>query len=279
MIGPAGAIPGVIGAASRIPPGGGIDPEAAAFLTAANITDPVTSGAVDTLVVALKAAGVWAAMKAVYPFVGGTAATHKLNLKDPRDLDVAFRLSFQGGWTHDAGGALPDGAGGAAATTWADTHVVASTEMTTVSGCMGFYSRTDNALGFAYDIGCCDGGDAAASIVVCRYGNNATYLDFGTGLYPSAPSSDGRGFFVANRLGVSNTQGYKNGEPVFDAPDAVTLVPQSFFIGACNKGGTPAYAGAKQCAFAMFSSGLTAPEHTDLYLAVQAFQTALSRAV
>lgn len=33
-------------------------------------------------------------MTAVYPFIGGTASTHKFNLKDPRDLDVAFRLTF-----------------------------------------------------------------------------------------------------------------------------------------------------------------------------------------
>ena len=31
-------------------------------------------------------------MKAIYPFVGGTATTHKFNLKDPADINAAFRL-------------------------------------------------------------------------------------------------------------------------------------------------------------------------------------------
>jgi hypothetical protein len=33
---------------------------------------------------------------AIYPLVGGTQSTTKWNLKDPRDLDAAYRLSFYG---------------------------------------------------------------------------------------------------------------------------------------------------------------------------------------
>ena len=77
-----------------------LDPDAESFLTAAAITDPIISGAINTLVVQMKADNIWTKMKAIYPFVGGTASTHKWNLKDPRDLDAAFRLQFFGGWTH-----------------------------------------------------------------------------------------------------------------------------------------------------------------------------------
>ena len=51
-------------------------------------------------------------MKALYPFVGGTATSHKFNLKDPRDLDAAFRLQFNGGWTHNSNGVTPNGTNG-----------------------------------------------------------------------------------------------------------------------------------------------------------------------
>ena len=70
----------------------GVDADAQAFITAAGITDSTQQSAIDTLVKQLKGYGIWSKMKAVYPFVGGTATTHKYNLKDPRDLNAAFRL-------------------------------------------------------------------------------------------------------------------------------------------------------------------------------------------
>ena len=94
----------------------GINPDAAAFISAANITDPTQISAINTLVNGLQTDGIWTKMKAIYPFVGGTATTHKYNLKDPRDLDAAFRLVFNGGWTHSSNGALPNGTNGYANT-------------------------------------------------------------------------------------------------------------------------------------------------------------------
>ena len=56
--------------------GGGVDPDAQAFITAASITNPTQQSAVNQLVVDLKGYGVWSKMKAIYPFVGGTASQH-----------------------------------------------------------------------------------------------------------------------------------------------------------------------------------------------------------
>jgi len=70
----------------------GLDPDALAFLTAAGITDATITAAIDTLVLDLKGYGIWTKMKAIYPFVGGTATTHKYNLKDP--VDAMQRLEF-----------------------------------------------------------------------------------------------------------------------------------------------------------------------------------------
>jgi hypothetical protein len=50
------------------------------------------------------------------PVCWGTASQHKWNLKDPRDLDAAYRLQFNGGMTHSANGILFNGTNG-----WADT--------------------------------------------------------------------------------------------------------------------------------------------------------------
>ena len=87
--------------------GSGFDPDAQAFITAAAITDSTQQNAINTLVIALKGYSIWTKMKAIYPIVGGVASSHKYNLKDPRDLDAAFRLTFTVGWTHSANGMTP----------------------------------------------------------------------------------------------------------------------------------------------------------------------------
>jgi len=107
--------------------------EAKAFGDAAGITDETQQRALATLVADLKAINATQAdfvnfdtpansiCLAIYPFVGGTADAHKWNLKDPRDNDSAFRLSFFGGWTHAATGAKPNGTTGYAKT-FIDVH-------------------------------------------------------------------------------------------------------------------------------------------------------------
>ena len=95
--------------------------DAQKFILAAGITDATQKSAINTLVDDLKTYGIWSKTKAIYPMVGGTATTHKYNLKDPRDLDAAFRLSFSGGWTHSSNGALPNGI-----TAYSDTFLNAS---------------------------------------------------------------------------------------------------------------------------------------------------------
>jgi hypothetical protein len=98
------------------PPPPPIDSDASAFLTAAVISDPTIVDAINDLVLSLKSSGIWSKMIAFWPFVGGTAASHKWNLKDPRDLRDAFRLEYIGGVTHDSLGMKGNGTNGYAIT-------------------------------------------------------------------------------------------------------------------------------------------------------------------
>ena len=107
-----------------VPAVGQFDPDAQAFITAAAIADPTQQAAINTLVVDLKGYSIWTKMQALYPMVGGTASTHKFNLKNPLDTDAAFRLVFSGGWTHSANGALPNGTNA-----YADTFITPSTSL------------------------------------------------------------------------------------------------------------------------------------------------------
>lgn len=256
-----------------VPPA--IDPDAALFLTATGITDSTQVSAVDTLVKTLKTVGLWTKLKAIYPIVGGTAFKHQFNLADPRDLDVAFRLSFSSGWTHTSFGALPTNA-------FADTHFIPSANFASISnGSLGFYSRTidGNHGGPNYDMGCSTAGDLRATIVVCNYWTGATYLDYGTAVYPNTTGGDGRGFFCANRNSTTVTTGYRNGAQVINQSDDVVQPNFSLFIGGNNTAGTPMYFSTKQCSFAYIGDGLTPTEHANLYAAIQAFQVTLGRAV
>jgi lysophospholipase L1-like esterase len=75
---------------------GGLDIDAKAYITAAGLTDSTQILSINNFVKGLKEVSLWNKMYAIYPFIGGTAATHKWNLKDSRDLDAAFRLTFNG---------------------------------------------------------------------------------------------------------------------------------------------------------------------------------------
>ena len=123
------------------------DSDAQAFLTAASITDTTITNAINELVVGLKGNSLWTKMIAIYPFVGGTATTHKFNLKDPRDLDTAFRLTFSGTVTHNSNGITPNGTNG-----YANTYLIPSTSMTNNNTHISYYSRT-NSLSNRIEIG------------------------------------------------------------------------------------------------------------------------------
>jgi hypothetical protein len=243
-----------------------VDPDAQAFITAAAITDPTQQTAINTLVVDLKGYSIWSKMKALYPFVGGTSTTHKYNLKDPRDLDAAYRLVFNGGWTHSSTGAKPNGTNG-----YADTKLNLLSNLLTTSGSFGTYTRT-NISQSGYEIA----GSSNTYAVITRWVDNLSYYMYGHG-FQTVSNTDSRGFFATNRLGSTNTEGYKNGVRVLNVAVATSSLPNSNFV-LSSINGTTQFS-SKELAFAYISDGLTPTEASNLYTAVQAFQTALSRNV
>lgn len=127
---------------------GGGDSDAQAFITAAGITDITQKNAVIQLVLDLKAASLWSKMKAVYPFLGGTASSHKFNLKDSRDLDAAYRLLFVGGGTHSS-----DGYKGNGTTAYANTYLNPATALTQNDIHISWHSNLNVVGGVQAEIG------------------------------------------------------------------------------------------------------------------------------
>ena len=76
----------------------GVDP-ATDFIIRAGITDNTQKNAIITLVSNLVSAGLWGKMLALYPYVGGTAGSHAVNL-----VNSLYTISWTGGVTHDANG-------------------------------------------------------------------------------------------------------------------------------------------------------------------------------
>lgn len=96
------------------------DPDAKLFLDAETAAGVILTknqaNAINQLVLDLKAANIWSKMKAIYPIIGGSATSHKFNLKNPLNTDAAFRLVFSGGVTHTSNGIYGNGTNGFADT-------------------------------------------------------------------------------------------------------------------------------------------------------------------
>ena len=262
-----------------------VDPDAQAFITAASITDPTQQSAINTLVVDLKGYNIWTKMKALYPFVGGTAAQHKWNLKDPRDLDAAFRLTFHGGGNWDSNGYTPNGTNA-----YANTYLAPSAQQSLTSGHFSLYSRTLGASSTVYGgNGVRDQITALGSQLSLRRGIDslryAAMWDEGTGgIAGGGAETDARGFYLSSRTANNSLKFYKNNSTIASntaTQTATSLSIYSYFLGAINQSNvalTDSYDN-KQLAFASIGDGLTDTDVTNLNTRVTTFQTALNRNV
>jgi len=215
-------------------------------------------------------------MKALYPFVGGTAASHRFNLKDPRTVDAAFYLDFLGGGTHSANGYQPNGS-----TAYAETYFNPTTGYSVNNNAhISFYSRTNLSVSTNNEMGCYDVNNLVITTRRSDQSNN-TFLFANTlsgGI--NFVDSDSLGLYVSNRIN-NQANGFKNGvskgsNTVADnARNNRTIV-----IGANNSTtlNITQYS-SKQSAFASIGDGLTDAEAANFYTAVQTYQTTLNRQV
>jgi hypothetical protein len=261
-------------------PSAGPDPDATAFLTAAGITDATISVAINTLVIQLKAIGIWTKMKAIYPFVGGTATTHKFNLKNPADTDAAFRLSFVGGWVHSANGIFANGIN-----TYGDTKLNGFGVLTPGTAHLMVYQRTLllSVVGNPTDIGGITTGPNIFTILSTFNSGGLTYFGLGDAIssHPNI-SATSNGFFLTSREDISTTKLYRNASLLTTKTIAFQFFnTNNMFIGARNTIGSPTdYAPTGvNYAFASIGDGLTTTEAANYYTAVQSFQTTLGRQV
>lgn len=255
-----------------------LDPSAKAFIDATMITDPIIISAINELTIELKDENLWNIQKAVYPFVGATAFTHKFNLIDPQDLDSAFRILWFGGVSHSSLGVTFNGING-----YADTRLVPSVSMVgmqdnkhlsiysnsataAANRASGVYQNVNNS----WTLFLRRSAGVPLDGMVSTNTNDNNFVNF--------LSTDSRGFFVTNRQAASTLKGYKNGV-LLSTNNAVGvngLPSASINLGRVN--GVGLYDN-KRYAFASIGASLSDPENIAFYNAVQTFQTTLNRQV
>jgi hypothetical protein len=251
------------------------DLDAAAYLSAAAITTSTQRNALTQLCVNLKNQSLWTKFFAIYPVLGGSAASHKFNLKDPRDLDAAFRLVFNGTWTHSSTGMLPNGTNAYAATKF----IPSSSGFTTSSGHFSYYSRTNNTAAVIVEMGAINSSGIqnslfafySGNIMGCSYGSNAGAL--------TAAATRSDSLFVVNRNGATNDEMYRVTTRTINAAQTAGLSTVEMYLAAQNNQGTAEGFTNRECAFATIGQGLSTTEETNLYNIIQIYQTALGRAV
>jgi hypothetical protein len=257
------------------------DADAVAFFnrvtTAGGTLSATEKQAVNTLVVDMKAAGIWTPMKAIYPMVGASAAACAQNLKS-----ASFTGTFTSGWTFASTGVTPNGT-----SSYMDTGLLPSTSLTNNSTTLSYYSRSTSAANNGVEMGAAFGSQSIPLIqIVCNYTGLGTLHDqysYINGRLQVA-TANSYGFFCGSRTSSTSLKGYKNGSLVgtltTSSSQDVTGINRSLTIGAVNASnvGVSSFSN-RECAFSSIGDGLTDTQSSNFYTAVQAFQTTLSRQV
>jgi hypothetical protein len=241
-----------------------------AFATATGITDVTILGALNTFDLGLISNSLDTKMKAVYPFVDSTSTTQKYNFMDARDLDVAFRLQFNGGITFSNNGVQFGGVNG-----WANTFIQPSSVLLLNSTHVSIYSRS-NTSKQQFDVCTYNVSNYSPEIAI-NFGGT-TYIQVNqNSSYSTIADSNSSGFRLISRVNSTTEKLYKNNSLVLTSARTSTyLSPGTINIGRYYDN---SYFSDRQYCFMSVGDGLTDGEATTFYNLVQAMQTTLNRQV
>lgn len=199
----------------------------------------------------------------------------KYNLKDPRDLNAAFRLTFNGGWTYSNQGAKANGTNA-----YLSTFFDGSLNQNTNSNAIGFYTNIANTspLSDPSSMGNVRTVDLNGSAMTASGTSLSTRLN-NTPIIGTISSAIG--FFSASRQSATITRIFRNATQIASGNSGGVLINDTMLIANVNIAGAPYAAGyvSNQFNFAYMGDGFTNTQISNLYTSVQAFQTELSRQV
>ena len=247
------------------------------FIKATGITDTTLRADLDSLIARARRHGWWDLCYVIYPFAGGTQASCKYNLKDPRDLDAAFRISFIGNsWTFTSASMNPGDNG------YGNTHFNPSTQAMDPGDChLSVYSMNDQPGGDDNaDIGAYDHNTAAGFYLSTRtkwpdssgkpFAQISTYTMQGTQI-------NGGGYFLMTKTSATNASFYRNSSMIATDTAATPGNLPNLDLFLCNQnypyGGEPYNIGFSQrgLSFATVGSGIDNATGTLMYSDINDF--------
>lgn len=264
-----------LGLGQAVSGGGGFDVDAQAFFdrvtTAGGTLTTTEKNATNQLVLDMKSAGIWSAMKAVYPMVGASAAACAQNLKSS-----SFTGTFTSGWTFASTGVTPNGT-----SAYMSTGLIPSANLSLNNASISVYLRT-NSIGLKCDISVIQDSVSGANDqfnIYPRFVDEAYFRVF-DGSSATVANTNSQGWYLANRVSSAGTRNFKNSTLTTKTVASGTINTSQIILGAGgNALGTGGAFSDRQNAFASIGDGLTDTQASNFYTAVQAFQTTLSRQV
>jgi hypothetical protein len=216
--------------------------------------------ATKTLVADLKANSLWTPMKAIYPMVGASAAACAQNLKSS-----SFTGTFTSGWTFASTGVTGNGTSAYMNTGLNDLNDLGT------NATIGVY--LNNSGNGGWDLGIYDGTLISGISIANAVTNN--FINIRNALAVNFVESFTGGLYTGNNIDM-----YKNSTKKATASQVHNGLNFVHYIGALNNNNSPLLYSTKRNAFTFFAnSNFTGTNVSNLYTAVQAFQTTLNRQV
>jgi hypothetical protein len=250
----------------------GFDADAQAFFnrvtTAGGTLSLTEQNAVNTLVIALKADGIWTKMKAIYPMVGASAAACAQNL-----VSSSFTGTFTSGWTFASTGVTPNGT-----SAFMNTFYNPSVNGLLNSAHLSYYARTAPISGRVF----LGGNNLNSSSVMIRHyiGEGIAFSSINSSAEGNYTPSNYLGLNLISRIISTETKQFKNNILTNTSTiNSIELTNINLYIAARNSTGIPLNFNISECAFASIGDGLTNTDISNFYTDIQVFQTNLSRQV
>jgi hypothetical protein len=255
------------------------DPDAQAFFnrvtTAGGTLTTTEQNATNQLVLDMKSAGIWSAMKAVYPMVGASAAACAQNLRSS-----SFTGTFTSGWTFASTGVTPNGT-----SAYFDTGFIPNTSLTFNSASFSVYSRNNFTPSPSQSYGCAITASSlpmfGQSFGSAKLTNSYIYSYSSPDVISSTTGLDFAALFVNTRTSSSSAKAFRNATQIGSViTQGQTTQPTNSFTFGTLRLSTQFFEFCNfQHSFAHIGDGLSDTQVSNLYTAVQAFQTTLSRQV
>jgi hypothetical protein len=248
------------------------DADAVAFFnrvtTAGGTLSTTEKQAVNQLVLDLKANSLWTPMKAIYPMVGASAEACKQNLKSS-----SFTGTFSSGWTFASTGVTPNGTSAFMNTFFNPNNECASANV----GGLGIYSRTSRPGATNRTQGISSTSYFGGWV---RYDSTTTYGAINDGTGAGLATTTSQLFWqVARNNSATQLLHALNGTVSTLTQAATVRANMNVFFGAANSGSASAFDNLEMSLCYLSGDALSSTNLQNMYTAVQAFQTTLSRQV